>query len=77
MIDRLSKIINTVQENSDIDVVEVVKPEMHLRDDLNFDSLNLAELAVRIEEEFGIDVFQHRIVNTVEQIIETINNEQG
>jgi len=33
------------------------------------DSLDLAELTVRLEEEFGVDVFEDGIVETVEEIL--------
>jgi len=40
--------------------------------DLGFDSLDLAELTVRIENEFGIDIFEDGIVETVGEILEKL-----
>jgi len=43
-----------------------------LRKDLNFDSLDLAELTVKIEDEFDVDIFENGIVDTTDEIIEII-----
>jgi acyl carrier protein len=40
----------------------------HFRDDLHLDSLDLAELTVRIEERFGIDVFEEGVVSRFNEI---------
>lgn len=62
------KIINTVLNNRAKQTVESLYPEMHLRNDIGFDSLDLAELTVRIEAEYNIDIFEDGIVNTIEEI---------
>ncbi len=46
---------------------------MHLRNDIGFDSLDLAELTVRIEAEYDIDIFEDGIVNTVSEIFQKLN----
>ena len=43
-----------------------------LRDDIGFTSFDLAELTVRIEDEFDIDIFEDGLVNTVGEIIEKL-----
>ncbi|MCX8148574.1 acyl carrier protein [Thermaurantimonas aggregans] len=64
----IEQIIRTVLENrgkrSDIPI----NSESHLRNDLGMDSLDLAELTVRIEAEYDIDVFADGIVSTVGEI---------
>lgn len=62
------KIINTVLENRAKPKVKLLKPDMHLRNDIGFDSLDLAELTVRVEAEFNIDIFEDGIINTVGEI---------
>ena len=47
---------------------------MHLRNDIGLDSLDLAELTVRIEAEFDIDIFENGIVNTVGEVIDKLNS---
>lgn len=37
------------------------------------DSLDLAELTVRIEDAFGIDVFEDGIIDTIGEIMDKIN----
>jgi acyl carrier protein len=38
-----------------------LKPETHLFDDLEFDSLDRTELVLRAEEEFGIEITEGQI----------------
>ena len=46
--------------------------KMRLREDLRMDSLDLAELTVRIEDKFGVDIFEDGMVYTVEDIIKKL-----
>lgn len=64
----LLKIINEVLEESGRSSVSEIHESMHLKKDLDFDSLDLAVLTVKIEAETGIDVFADGIVETVGQI---------
>lgn len=66
-------IINTVLENRGKRAVENITEATHLRNDIGFDSLDLAELTVRIEAEFDVDIFEDGIVNTVGEILSKIN----
>jgi acyl carrier protein len=60
----------TVLNQDIIHISEItVNPESNLRQDLGLDSLALAELAVRIEARFNIDVFEDSIPKTVNEII--------
>jgi len=45
----------------------------NLRNDLQLDSLDMAELMVRLEDKFGIDVFEDGIVTTIGEIFNKIN----
>jgi acyl carrier protein len=69
MPEKLLTIVNTVRENKGLEPMAELKPEQDLRTNLGFDSLDLAELTVRIEKEFGIDVFADSFVLTVGDII--------
>lgn len=69
---KLLKIINTVLVNADLPEIIKISPEISLRDELEFDSLNLAELTVRVEEEFGVDIFEDDMVNTIKEILDKI-----
>lgn len=67
-MEKLLKIINLIKDSKEEPLLETIKPEMTLRNDLGFDSLDLAELTVRIEKEFQIDIFEEGIVQTIAEI---------
>jgi len=74
MHEKVLKIINTVLENRTKEKLTSITPEMHLRNEIGFDSLDLAELTVRIEAEFDIDIFEDGIVSTVGEIFEKLES---
>lgn len=71
-MENLKTIINTVLKNRGKKEIETVNETSHLRNDIGFDSLDLAELTVRIEAEFDVDIFEDGIVNTVGEILQKI-----
>ena len=68
-MEKLITIINTVLKNRGKRTVDSVTEKTSLRDDLGFDSLDLAELTVRIEAEYDIDIFENGVVTTVGEIL--------
>ncbi|MEG1564058.1 MAG: phosphopantetheine-binding protein [Bacteroides sp.] len=54
--ENLLKIVNTVLKNRSKTAISRITPDMNLREDIGLDSLDLAELTVRIEVEYDIDV---------------------
>ncbi|MDD1503978.1 phosphopantetheine-binding protein [Lysinibacillus sp. CNPSo 3705] len=68
-MDKLLLIINEMREESGYELIESLEATMDLREDLQLDSLMLAELTVRIEDEFDIDIFEDGIVQTIGEII--------
>ena len=70
---KLLDIINTVLKNRTKNKITTLSSEMHLRNDIGFDSLDLAELTVLIESEYDIDIFEDGIVNTVGEILKKLN----
>lgn len=68
MQERLLGIINTVLQNRGKEQIKRIKSKSKLRDDIGFDSLDLAEFTVRVEAEFDIDIFEDGIVNTVGEV---------
>ncbi len=73
MLEQLLTIVNTVRENKSLPPVAEIKPEFDLRTDLGFDSLDLAELTVRIEKEFGVDIFADSFVLTIAEVMAKLN----
>lgn len=71
-MEKLIEIINEIREGKGDDSVKTISSEMSLRDDLDFDSFDLAMLTAKIEDEFDIDVFEDGIVSTIGEILEKL-----
>lgn len=69
----LLEIINTVLRNRGHKEIDALTDDLHLRNDIGFESLDLAELTARIEAEFDVDIFEDGIVNTIGEIKAKIN----
>jgi len=69
---RVIEIITDIQKSKGIDISNNMNINSNLRLDLNLSSFDLAELTVTIEDEFGIDIFENGIVNTIKEIIEKL-----
>lgn len=61
-------LINHVRENKHLAPITELTHDLRLREDVGFESLDLAELTVRIEEKFGVDVFADGLVHTVGEV---------
>lgn len=73
-MENLTTIINTVLKNRGKKEVKKINEDSHLRNDIGFDSLDLAELTVRIEAEYDVDIFEDGVVNTIREIMKKIND---
>ncbi|WP_229032267.1 phosphopantetheine-binding protein [Bacteroides nordii] len=69
---KLLEIINTVLANRGKSTVTSINEASGLRDDLGLDSLDLAELTVRIEAEYDVDIFEDGVVTTIGEILSKI-----
>lgn len=67
------QVINTIRENKGLPVLSMMTSEMRLREELSLDSLDLAELTVRIEDQRGVDVFADGLVFTVGEVAARIS----
>tara|TARA_B110001452_G_scaffold112273_1_gene93157 strand:- start:5515 stop:5754 length:240 start_codon:yes stop_codon:yes gene_type:complete len=67
--EKILEILNIVLENRSKAKQISINTDMHLRNDIGLDSLDLAELTVRVEAEYDIDIFEDGIVNTVGEIL--------
>ena len=68
----ITSLLNTLRENKGLEPVVAITPATHLRTELGLDSLDLAELTVRLEKETGVDVFAEGIVSTVGEVLERL-----
>ena len=69
-------IIHIVCEGSDLppEMLEQIDETTSLRDHLQLDSLDLAELSVRIEDAFQVDIYANGLVNTVGDVINKLSS---
>ena len=68
MREKVLNIINEIREAKSLPVLNVLNESDKLREDLNLTSFDLAELTVKIEDEFDIDIFEDGLVNTIGEI---------
>jgi len=69
---KIASIINEICEENNYNLVNENTTnflELKFREDIGFDSFNLAQLTVMIEDEFDVDVFEDGVVETVGEII--------
>ena len=67
-MEKLSRLVSEILKNKGAPADALLEKSMKLRDDLGFDSFDLAELTVHIEQEFGVDVFEDGLVDTIGDI---------
>jgi acyl carrier protein len=65
----LLDIINTVLLNNELFPIDELDPTLRFREDLELDSIMLAELTVRIEDKFEIDVFENGMIFTIGDVL--------
>ena len=74
MEQKILSIVNEIRKANNLSALTELKGEDNLRDDLGFTSFDLAELTVRIEDEFDVDVFEDGLVNTVGEVLAKLSN---
>lgn len=67
--EKLLDIINIVLKGNNRKPRTSINEDDNLWNDIGFDSFDLAELTVIIEEEFDVDVFEDGVIDTVKQIL--------
>lgn len=72
VLETIENIINIVLMNRGKAKVNSITAGSSLRDDLGLDSLDLAELTVRIEAEYDVDIFKVGVITTVGEILAKI-----
>lgn len=69
---KVLEIINYIRKNKGLDLLSEIKPSDNLREVIEFTSFDLAELTVRIEDEFDIDIFEDGLIATIGEIYEKL-----
>jgi len=72
MEEKVIKIINEIRAAKEMAAIDTINAEMRLREDLVLTSFDLAELTVKLEDEFGIDIFEDGLVSSVGEIFEKL-----
>lgn len=68
MESRVLEIINYIRASKNLKSLTELHESDRLREDIGFASFDLAELTVRIEDEFDIDIFEDGLIATVGEI---------
>lgn len=68
MKEKVLEIVNLIRASKNLPVLDAVEDATRLREDLEMTSFDMAELTVRIEDEYGIDIFETGLVNTIGEI---------
>jgi acyl carrier protein len=63
-----------------VKIIKKIKPQLKLslepdhkfRDDLGFDSIDLAQLTVEVEEEFDVDIFANGSIERISEVLSKI-----
>lgn len=72
MEERVLFIVNYIRGQRGLEKLIRLSSDMSLTEDLDLESLDLAQLTVMIEDEFGVDIFENKIIKTVGEIYECI-----
>ena len=72
MKEKVKAIINEIREGKGLDPVDAIENSTLLGQDLQLASFDLAELTVKIEDEYDIDIFEDGLVRTFGEIIEKL-----
>ena len=68
----LLQAINEVREGRGEPALTTLDPTLRFREDGGFDSFDLAELTVRVEEKTGVDLFGKGVVLTLGEALERL-----
>lgn len=69
MEQNLLSVINEILTDKNGAIIETLNGNMSLRKDLGFDSMDLAVLTAKLDAEYGIDIFEDGIIDTVEEVL--------
>lgn len=72
MEQKILNIINEIRVTKELPAIDNINVTDDLRNDLDLTSFDLAELTVKIEDEFDIDIFEDGLVNTIGEIYEKL-----
>lgn len=69
MKEKILGIVNEIRQAKELAPVASLSESDSLREDLSLTSFDLAELTVKLEDEFDIDIFEDGLVSTIGEIL--------
>lgn len=66
--------VNRIRARRTLQPLARLPLEFRLREDCGFDSMDLAELAVRVEDRFGVDIFADGPVRSVGEVVDRLKS---
>lgn len=71
----LKAILNDIlEEKENSTPVDTLEDDISLTDDLGLESLDLAEMTVRLEDKYEVDVFEDDVVDEVREVLEKLDS---
>ena len=74
--EKIATIINEICEEKNYSKIDSKTKDflsLHLRNDIGFDSFDLAQLTVMVEDEFDVDIFEDGIVDTIGEVVKKVS----
>ena len=68
MRQKVLEIITSIRASKNLPALDALKDSDTLLFDLQLTSFDLAELTVKLEDEYGVDIFEDGLVNTIGEI---------
>jgi len=66
---KILEIMNGIRRKHNLEELKEISSSQTLRGDFGFDSFDLAELTVKIEDETGVDIFENGIIDSVGEML--------
>lgn len=70
---KINEFINQIRIFKGLPEYQNFRIETSLREDLELESFDLAELTVKIEDEFGVDIYETGLISTYGEILNKLN----
>jgi len=68
MESKVLEIVNYIRTAKNLKPLAKLTDSDRLREDIGFTSFDLAELTVRVEDEFDIDIFEDGLITTIGEV---------
>lgn len=69
-----SKINSILERKKDAEPIDELPADTSLTNDIGLESLDLAELTVKIEDDHGVDIFEDEVVDEVSEVIDKMQD---